>query len=41
MVLLVRNRTNDIELLSLELVSSSIITVVKEHPYCALYSGVL
>lgn len=41
MVLLVRNRTNDIELLSLELVSSSIITVVKEHPYCALFSGVL
>lgn len=36
-----RNGTNVIELLSLELVTSSIITVIKEHPYCALYSGVL
>lgn len=40
MVLLLRNKTNVTELLSLELVTTSIIIVIKEHPYYALYSGV-
>jgi len=33
MVLLLRNKTNVTELLSLELVTTSIIIVIKEHPY--------
>lgn len=32
-VLLLRNKTNVTELLSLELVTTSIIIVIKEHPY--------
>lgn len=38
-VLLLRNKTNVTELLSLELVTTSIIIVIREHPYYALYSG--